>query len=98
MKYNVRKEWLVDENNSIVIKPLSFWFEYFGIIPSLVFDENGKGYEMFAIKKNAPHAEQFITLQYHGYTLNHTNYKLHMNDTFRTGNADFHIKLVDATI
>ena len=28
----VYKQWLCDENNQIVDKPLSFWFEYFGIV------------------------------------------------------------------
>lgn len=97
MRYNVRKEWLVDENDNIVVKPLRFWFEYFGIKPVKIPVHGNPGvyYQLFEVTKNSYYGERFITIQCGGYSLNHHNYESMMDKMFRTGNADFNVKLVD---
>lgn len=74
----VRGEWLVDDNNNIVYKPLWFWLVYFGVVP--VAGYNG------IYKRNDG---RFIDIQVEGgYMMNWEDREKYSDKLFFVGNAD----------
>lgn len=95
MKFNVRNEWLVNENNEIVKMTLREWVEYFKISPYVHTLENGTKWETYKAE-NKKERNGFIDIYTKGgYGLKHTDFEAAMDRVFRTGNADFDVKLVE---
>lgn len=77
--FEVRGEWLVDNDGKIVYKPLSFWLDYFGVKPV-----DGHPY---IFKTNEDRV--FIDIELHGgYSMNWNDKDKYMNELFFVGNAD----------
>ena len=80
-KFRVRSEWLVDADNKIAYRPLSFWMDYFGIEP---MTKNGNTWCWTANTKSG-----FIGIEnIGGYGLLHSEYEKHQNEIYFVGNAD----------
>ena len=85
MKIKKYKQWLTDENNNILSMPLSFLFDYFGII------EAEKWY--WFSKKEFRYMSIF---KKGGYGLKHEEYETYKNKLFFVGNVDLDVpKLVE---
>lgn len=82
MAMKVRKEWLCDENNEIVKKPLSFWFEYYSIKP-LEYKE----YRCFW-KTEKEGGKRIDIEKLGGYGLMWDEYEQYKDKLFFVGNAD----------
>ena len=94
-EFKVRNEWLVDENNEIVKMTLREWVEYFKISLYEVKDADGNVWETYRAK-NKKERNGFIDIyKYGGYGLRHSEFDGYMDKIFRTGNADFDVKLVE---
>lgn len=79
MKMKVYREWLCDENNNIVKKPLSFWFEFFGVTApdaNIKWFWTDKRSKRIDIEKNG------------GDGLLHDEYDQYKDKLFFCGNAD----------
>lgn len=94
----IRKEWLVDENNNIVKMTLREWFEYFKISPTTyTYPETGNTYELWR-SENKKERNGYIDIYVNGgYGLKHCELDKYMDKVFRTGNADFDVKLVQCS-
>lgn len=91
MRYNVRKEWLVDENGEIVTKPLSFWFNYFDIEIAEVetFFHVKTLEDLYKVNKNADQAGRYIDIYNNrGCKINPRDVHNFMDCNFYVGNAD----------
>ena len=77
----VYREWLCDEENNIVFKPLSFWFEYFGVKP-LEYKE----YRCFWKAENT--GKRIDIEKNGGYGLTWEEYEAYKDKLFFVGNAD----------
>lgn len=78
--WHIHGEWICDADNLIVKKPLSFWFEHFGIVPATWRD-----YEMWRSEKTG----KYIDIERHGgYGLRHSEYENYKDKLFFVGNAD----------
>lgn len=78
--FKVRGEWLVDEHNKIVKRPLSFWLDYFGVVP--VPDRP----YFFRTKDGKP-----ITIELRGgYGMTWKDREKYLNELFCVGNADLY--------
>jgi hypothetical protein len=77
-QFKVRGEWLVNENDNIVYKPLSFWLDYFGVKPV-------EGYlGIFKTREN-----HFIDIQLHGGRMMlWGDREKYLDNLFFVGNAD----------
>lgn len=96
MKFKVRKEWLCDENGDIVIMTLREWSEYFKITPTTyTYSETGNTYEMYKSEIKKTRNGYIDIYKRGGYGLTHDEYEKYMDKSFRTGNADFDVKLVE---
>lgn len=80
-KMKVYKEWLCDENNKIVCKPLSFWFEYYNIKPL-----EYKDWRCFW--KNEKEGRTIDIEKLGGYGLTWDEYEAYKDKLFFVGNAD----------
>lgn len=79
----IYKQWLADDDNNILFKPLSFWFEYFGIVPGYSID----GYQYWKTK-----AGKRIDIELcGGYGLKQSEYESKKNNLFFVGNADLDV-------
>ena len=97
MEFTVRNEWLVDKNNKIVKMTLREWVEYFDITPYVYTDKNGNNWQTYKAE-NKTERNGFIDIYRNGgYGLLHTEFEKYMDKIFRTGNADFDVKLVEVT-
>lgn len=86
MKMKVYKEWLCDENNSIVYKPLSFWVEHFGLKP---MDDEYKCYWKAEEKGKEVKFRGAVVIELNGgYALTHRGYEAYKNELFFVANAD----------
>lgn len=89
-KFDVKNEWLVDENGNIAKMTLREWFEYFEITPCKV-----NGWETYKAA-NKKGRNGFIDIfKKGGYGLGHSEIDVNMDKIYRTGNADFDVKLVE---
>ena len=84
MKHNngwyVHGEWLCDSENHIIKKPLSFWFNYYGVIPT-----EWRGYELWRSTKTG----KYMDIEKNGgYGLRHDQYEEYKDKLFFVGNAD----------
>lgn len=94
-KFKVKNEWLVDEDNNIVKMTLREWVEYFGISPYESKDADGNVWETYKAE-NKTERNGFIDIyKCSGYGLRHSEFEGYMDKIFRTGNADFDVKLVE---
>lgn len=94
-EFKVRNEWLVNENNEIVKMTLREWVEYFKISPYEYTTENGKKWQTYKAE-NKKERNGFIDIYTkNGYGLLHNDFENYMDKVFRTGNADFDVKLVE---
>jgi hypothetical protein len=97
MKFTVKNEWLVNENGEIVKMTLREWVEYFGITPYVSTDSNGNSWYTYRAE-NKTERNGFIDIYTKGgYGLGHADFDKYMDKVFRTGNADFDVKLVEVT-
>lgn len=94
-EFKVRNEWLVDEENKIVKMTLREWVEYFNITPYVYIDTQGNKWQTYKAE-NKTERNGFIDIyNYGGYGLKHDEYESYMDKIFRSGNADFDVKLVE---
>jgi hypothetical protein len=94
-KFTVRNEWLVNENNEIVKMTLREWVEYFGITPTTWKDNMGREWQTYKAA-NKTERNGFIDIYLRGgYGLKHCDFEAVMDRVFRSGNADFDVKLVE---
>lgn len=95
MKFTVKNEWLVDENGEIVKMTLREWFEYFKISPYVSIDLAGNRWFTYQAE-NKKERNGFIDIfKRGGYGLRHEELDGYMDKIFRSGNADFDVKLVE---
>jgi len=95
MNFKVHNEWLVDENGEIVKMTLREWIEYFKISPFVSADERGNSWYTYKAE-NKKERNGFIDIfKRGGYGLRHEEVESYMDRVFRTGNADFDVKLVE---
>lgn len=85
MAMKVRKEWLCDENNNIVYKPLSFWFKYFGLKP---IDGHLCCWKAEANDKEVTFRGAVLIEVMGGYAMTHNGYEEFKDDLFFVANAD----------
>lgn len=95
MKFEVRNEWLVNENGEIVKMTLREWVEYFGIAPYASADSVGNVWETYKAENKAERNGLIDIFKRGGYGLRHEEFDGYMEKVFRTGNADFDVKLVE---
>lgn len=85
MAMKVHGEWLCDEDNKIVFKPLSFWVEYFSLKPI-------EGYAFYwraeATDKEVKFRGAVAIEVIGGYGLHHAEYETYKNELFFVANAD----------
>lgn len=95
-KFNIRKEWLCNEDGSIAEMTLREWFEYFQISPfTYTYPETGNAHQLWK-SDNKKERNGFIDIYKNGgYGLLHNETEQYMDKLFRTGNADFDVKLVE---
>ena len=81
-EFKVSKEWLVNaDDNKTAVRPLSFWFEYFGIAPI-----DGTSWAWSTARNTRC---GFIDIEVGGgYGMLHSQYEEHKDDLFFVGNAD----------
>ena len=94
-KFNIRKEWLCDEDGNIVQMSLREWFEYFQISPiTYTYPETGNAHQLWK-SETKKERNGFIDIYRNGgYGLHHDEAEQYMDKLFRTGNADFDVNLV----
>lgn len=91
----VRGEWLVDENNEIIKMTLREWIEYFNIVPHIYTDNSGKQWQLYRAE-NKKERNGFIDIYKHGGCgILHNELEKYMDKVFRSGNADFDVKLIE---
>lgn len=96
MKLTVRKEWLCNEDGSIAKMTLREWVEYFKITPTTyTYEETGNTYELYKSETKKERNGYIDIYKLGGYGLTHAEYSKYMDKVFRTGNADFDVKLVE---
>lgn len=93
-KFKVKNQWLVDEDNNIVKMTLREWVEYFGIAPVEYQREYGI-FETYRAENKKERNGYIDIYKYGGYGLRHSEFEGYMDKIFRTGNADFDVKLVE---
>ena len=81
MKMKVYKQWLADENNNIIYRPLSFWIDYFEVKPLKY-----KDYKCFW--KSEKTGKTMDIEKRNGYGLLWDELKDYENKLFFVGNAD----------
>lgn len=92
----VKGEWLVNENGEIVKMTLREWIEYFQISPvKYTFKETGNTYDMYNSSVKKERNGYIDIFKRNGYGLAHNEIEAYLDKTFRTGNADFDVKLVE---
>lgn len=94
-EFKVRNEWLVDEENKIVKMTLREWVEYFGITPYVYTDKQGRKWQLYKAENKTERNGLIDIFKNGGYGLGHDEYESYMDKIFRTGNADFDVKLVE---
>lgn len=83
----VYKQWLCDDDNKIVYKPLSFWAEYFGLKP-MNGDEYRCYWEAEAKDKEVKFRCAVVIELKGGYGLTHKGYESYKDELFFVANAD----------
>ena len=78
--FKVHGEWLCDDYNNIVKRPLSFWFEYYNLIPI-----EWNGYQMW---RSLTTTKCMDIEKSGGYGLRHDEYFKYKERMFFVGNAD----------
>lgn len=86
-KMKVYKEWLCDESNKIVMKPLSFWFEYFELKP-IKGDSSKVFWKAEANDKEVKMPYPMLVELNNGYCLTHNGYYAYKDELFFVANAD----------
>ena len=94
-KFTVRKEWLCDDSGNIVCMTLREWFNYFKIAPTTYTNpDTGKTYELWKSETKKTRNGYIDIYKSNGFGLLHDEAEEYMDKMFRTGNADFDVKLV----
>lgn len=94
-EFKVRNEWLVDENNEIVKMTLREWIEYFKIKPCIYTTQDGTKWQTYRSETKKERSGFIDIYRRGGYGLKHNEYESYMDKIFRSGNADFDVKLVE---